>query len=94
MSTPTPATSSELPPFTRYIRLESIDPTKNRARFYLLQWQPTLDGRLALLRIWGRLGTLGRVRTLLWADDAQMPDHIERVLHQRLRHGYQLVAWQ
>jgi predicted DNA-binding WGR domain protein len=90
MSTPAPV----LPAFTRFLRLESVDPTTNRARFYLLQWQPTLDGRLALLRIWGRLGTLGQVRTLLWADDAQALTHIERVLHQRLLHGYELVAWQ
>ncbi len=90
MTTPAPA----LPPFTRFIRLESIDPATNRARFYSLQWQPTLDGRVALLRIWGRLGTLGQVRTLLWADDDQAPAHIERVVQQRLLHGYQLVAWQ
>jgi len=90
MTMPTP----NLPPFTHYVRLESLDPATNRARFYLLQWQPTLDGRLVLLRIWGRLGTLGQVRTLLWADDAEMPTHIKRVLHQRLQHGYQLVAWQ
>jgi predicted DNA-binding WGR domain protein len=92
MTTPPPAVV--VPPFARYLRLESIDPTKNRARFYLLQWQPTLDGRLVLVRIWGRLGTLGQVRTLLWADDAQVPDEIRRVLHQRLLHGYQLVSWQ
>ena len=83
-----------LPPFTRYVRLESVDHTRNRARFYVLQWQPTLDGRLALLRIWGRLGTLGQVRTLLWADDARLPDDITRVVHQRLLHGYELTAWQ
>ena len=83
-----------LPPFTRYIRLESIDPATNRARFYLLQWQPTLDGRQVLLRIWGRLGTLGQVRPLLWADAAELPDHIQRVLSRRLQHGYALVDWQ
>jgi predicted DNA-binding WGR domain protein len=92
MTPPPPAV--EVPPFTRYLRLESIDPTKNRARFYLLQWQPTLDGRMVLVRIWGRLGTLGQVRTLLWADDAEMPAHVERVVYRRLQHGYRLVAWQ
>ena len=28
--------------FTCSVQLESIDPTKNRARFYTLAWQPTL----------------------------------------------------
>ena len=88
------APALELPPFTRYVRLESVDPATNRARFYLLQWQPTLDGRQVLLRIWGRLGTMGQVRPLLWADDAKLPAHLQQVLHQRLQHGYQLVDWQ
>src|SRR3712207_1436873 len=28
--------------FTHYIRFVSVDPTKNRNRFYLLSWQPML----------------------------------------------------
>jgi len=30
----------ELPPFTSYVHLVSIDPAENRYRFYRLQWHP------------------------------------------------------
>jgi len=35
--------------FAHYIRFVSRDPAKNRSRFYLLSWQPTLDGSAALV---------------------------------------------
>ncbi len=35
--------------FRRSVRLESIDPQRNRFRFFLLRWQPTLWNGPALL---------------------------------------------
>ena len=35
--------------FRHYVRLESIDPERNRFRFFLLRWQPTLWNGPALL---------------------------------------------
>ena len=42
------------------IRLESIDPEKNRARFYVLYVTKTLWNTWALLRRWGRIGQEAR----------------------------------
>lgn len=86
---PTPAPI----PFQDFVRLESVDPAKNRARFFVLAWQPTLWGERVLVRVWGRCGTLGR-----WAvvktSPAQSPEQIaNRLLQLRLRHGYAITAW-
>lgn len=68
---PWPPPPAELPPFRSFIRLESIDPSRNRARFYALAWQPTLWGEEALRCTWGRLGTLGRSHVTVYADETQ-----------------------
>ena len=82
-----------VPPFTRELRLVSIDASRNRARFYVLQWQPTLWGGVALLRVWGRLGGQGRQQVVLEAATPQLDAVLTRLVRQRLRHGYQLVDW-
>jgi len=94
-STPLPAsdTSMELPPFTSYVHLVSIDPTANRYRFYRLQWHPTLWDDRALLCVWGRIGTLGQVRVLHHAQTPEALTEADRTLRVRLRHGYQIVDW-
>jgi predicted DNA-binding WGR domain protein len=79
--------------FTDYIRFVSRDPTKNRNRFYLLSWQPTLDGSAALVCTWGRLGTAGRSRILCSADQPHAQDTITRIIRRRLQRGYQIVEW-
>lgn len=82
-----------VPPFTSYVHLVSIDPATNRRRFWRLQWHPTLWEGRALLCIWGRVGTLGRVRLLGQADIPQADARVEQLLRRRLRHGYQVVDW-
>ena len=92
-ATPVSDAGVELPPFTSYIHLVSIDPAENRYRFYRLQWHPTLWDDLALICVWGRIGTLGQVRVL---HTARTPDALadaDRILRLRLRHGYDLVDW-
>jgi predicted DNA-binding WGR domain protein len=42
--------------------LERRDSHRNLARFYVLAIEPTLLGDSALVREWGRIGTLGRRR--------------------------------
>jgi hypothetical protein len=44
--------------FRAYVRFQSTDPQQNRLRFYDLRWQPTLFGDGALVRVWGRKGSL------------------------------------
>ena len=86
--------ASALPPrFTGYVRLESIDPARNRARFYVLHWQPLLWGGAALIRHWGRIGTRGRRQVLLEASHPRVDQAVHQLLNQRLRHGYQVTDW-
>ena len=83
----------ELPPFTSYVHLVSIDPAENRCRFYRLQWHPTLWGDLALVCIWGRVGTLGQVRVLHGVRTADAEATAQALLQLRLRHGYHVADW-
>jgi predicted DNA-binding WGR domain protein len=82
------------PRFTGYVRLESVDPAHNRARFYVLRWQPLLWGGAALIRHQGRIGTRGRAQVLLEAGRPQVDAAAQRLLTRRVRHGYHLVDWQ
>ncbi len=88
----------EIPPetlvqFAHFIRFVSLDPTKNRNRFYLLSWQPTLDGSAALVCTWGRLGTHGRSRLLCAADQPHAQDIVTRIIRRRVQRGYQVTEW-
>ena len=40
------------------IRLERLDHRRNISRFYRLSIEPTLFGGVALVREWGRIGTM------------------------------------
>jgi predicted DNA-binding WGR domain protein len=86
-------TPLELPPFAQELRLVSIDESRNRARFYVLQWHPTLWGGLALVRVWGRIGSAGRAKVLAYADSPTLDAALTRTVRRRLRHGYQVVDW-
>lgn len=57
-----------LPPLCLYRR----DPDRNMARFYRLALVPTLFGETAVMRSWGRIGTVGQSRadTYALAEDA------------------------
>ena len=79
--------------FTCSVQLESIDPTKNRARFYTLAWQPTLWGGGALVCTWGRIGGRGRSLTHFFPDRESAQPLVERIIKRRLRRWYRVVAW-
>ena len=79
--------------FTDYIRFVSRDPTKNRNRFYLLSWQPSLDGRTALVYTWGRVGTHGRSRVIHYPERTTAHDALARLIKRRLQRGYQVAEW-
>ena len=81
--------------FQVLIRFASIDPAVNRARWYQLQWQPTLWGELALIQTWGRIGTTGGHRRVrVYADRTEAHDTLSQIIRHRLRHGYQITAWE
>ncbi|WP_457094948.1 WGR domain-containing protein [Microvirga sp. P5_D2] len=44
------------------VSMRKVDPTKNMARFYSLEVERDLLGRVVLVRRWGRIGAAGKVR--------------------------------
>ena len=80
--------------FRAYVRLESVNPAKNRHRFYDLTWRPTLFGEGALVRSWGRQGRPGTTRATFYSDRACALPEIRQVVRRRLAHGNRVIAWQ
>jgi predicted DNA-binding WGR domain protein len=72
--------------------LERRDTGRNMARFYVLAVEPTLLGDSALVRGWGRIGTLGRRRLDLHPDAASAGEALEMWLARKTRRGYQIRA--
>jgi predicted DNA-binding WGR domain protein len=77
--------------FKAYARFVSVDPSRNRFRFYSLSWQPGLWGGGALVRTWGRIGTKGRSTGVFYQDRTSAQPLVEQFVKRRLQHGYQLV---
>lgn len=80
--------------FQLYARFESMDPERNRARFYDLQWQPTLWGGGALIRVWGRLGSHGQTKVTFFPSREHTQGAVDRLMRERLVHGYHPTSWQ
>lgn len=57
--------------------LERRDCARNVARFYVLAIEPSLYGDAALMRAWGRIGSLGRQRLDLYASAAEAGEALE-----------------
>jgi predicted DNA-binding WGR domain protein len=70
------------------IYMERSDHTRNLARFYQVDIQPTLFGDWAVICRWGRIGTYGRIRQDWFAflPDAEA-SHARRVARKH-RRGY------
>ncbi len=83
--------AATMPAFQRYARFVSVDPGKNRYRFYVLRWHEDLFGQTVLARTWGRLGTRGNTRLFFVGEREQAAKAIERLVHHRALHGYELV---
>lgn len=80
--------------FTCYVRFVSVDPARDRARFYALTWQPALWSGGALVRSWGRLPGPGRSLVRFYPDRTAAQAEVERLVARRLRRGYRVTAWQ
>ena len=71
------------------IRLESIDPEKNRARFYVLYVSKTLWSSWSLARWWGRIGQDARgVRVDECATEEEALRRAAETIDLRMRHKY------
>jgi predicted DNA-binding WGR domain protein len=65
-----------------------IDPACNMSRFYVLSLEPTLFGEIAVVRHWGRIGTLGRQKSTFHEslDAARLV--LQRHAGKKRRRGY------
>ena len=65
--------------------LTRTDPARNMARFYVLSVEPALFAGAALLRQWGRIGTRGRTRVELFANEAEARQALMRLAAAKTR---------
>ena len=72
--------------------LERRDASVNMARFYVLAIEPTLFGDTAVVREWGRIGSLGRRRLDLYPDTAAAAEALDVWLDRKARRGYRVRA--
>ena len=72
--------------------LQRRDCARNAARFYVLAIEPSLYGDAALVRTWGRIGSLGRQRLDLYASAAEAGEALEAWLARKVRRGYTPVT--
>jgi predicted DNA-binding WGR domain protein len=77
--------------FQCYARFVSIEPEKNRFRFYAMSWQPGLWGDDALIVQWGRIGTEGRDLPSFYKGRSVAQPVIDRAVRRRLQRGYRVL---
>lgn len=72
-------------------RLRRIDPARNMARFYLLSVGRSLFGDFSVVREWGRIGRIGRVRVDLFENEHAALGAFEAIECRKRKRGYQDV---
>lgn len=65
---------------------------RNVARFYVLAIEPSLFGDAALVRAWGRNGSLGRQRLDLYKTTDEAGEALETWLTRKMRRDYAPAA--
>jgi predicted DNA-binding WGR domain protein len=70
------------------LHFRRIDSAQNMARYYSLSLQPTLFGEMALVRTWGRIGTMGQQKSSMFLDSDEAAAALEKLTQQKLRKGY------
>lgn len=70
--------------------LEKVAPERNVRRFYRVSIAPTLLGEWALIREWGRIGSLRGQRMEEWfGGPAGAADALARLVAAKRRKGYE-----
>lgn len=70
------------------IRLQSIDPEKNRYREYCLTVGQDLFGDYCLTIRWGRIGGEGDCKRYLHETEDDAYGHAARIVKKRIKRGY------
>ncbi len=74
--------------FPTEVRMRRIDPGKNMRRFYAMSLQPTLFGEWAVVRSWGRIGTIGHIRLDIHDGPGEAIDAISEIKNMKIKRGY------
>jgi predicted DNA-binding WGR domain protein len=71
------------------VTLRRIDPGKNMARFYSMEVERDLLGRVVLVRRWGRIGSAGKVRLDEHNGEGEALAALQALQAAKRRKGYQ-----
>jgi predicted DNA-binding WGR domain protein len=69
--------------------LRRVEPERNVARFYALMIERDLFGRVILVRHWGRIGSKGRERAEVHADEGEAAQAMGKLAAAKRQRGYQ-----
>ena len=69
--------------------LRRVEPEQNVARFYALMIERDLFGRVILVRHWGRIGSKGRERAEVHADEGEAAQAMGKLAATKRQRGYQ-----
>jgi predicted DNA-binding WGR domain protein len=73
-------------------QLRRIDPARNMARFYLVSVGRSLFGDFSIIREWGRIGSVGRVRIDLFEDEHAALTAFAAIERRKRKRGYRDAA--
>ena len=76
----------------RPVTLRRIDAAKNMARFYALEVERDLFGRVVLVRRWGRIGTAGKIRLDEHKGEGEAWTALQKLHAAKKRRGYQAAG--
>ena len=74
------------------IRLTRIVPDQNMSRYYQLHLQPGLFGDCDLVREWGRIGSPGTIRTVIYSNQAAATVALAEAVTRRHKRGYRTIV--
>lgn len=77
--------------WTMFVRttLQSVDPSRNRFRFFIVElWAPPVGEGAAIRKRWGRIGTPGRSEVLYFDGIEGAEHYAEVLLKRRHKRGY------
>jgi predicted DNA-binding WGR domain protein len=72
--------------------MRKVDPSRNMARFYSLEVERDLFGRVILVRRWGRIGTAGKIRLDEHKGEGEALAALQALQAAKRRKGYQPLA--
>jgi predicted DNA-binding WGR domain protein len=71
---------------------QRVDRAKNMARYYMLTIQPTLFGKSAVVRSWGRIGKAGGQISEMFETEREAAHRFLELARAKRRKGYKPVA--